>query len=596
MATIQGVYVALFGRPADPLGLAFFNGVTNNGANLSAISALSSQKEYTDRFAGQNNNTIVNSIYQSLFNRDAEPAGLAFFVDALNKGTLNINNIAIAILDGAQGNDKTVLAAKLASADAFTAALDQPAEVGAYIGTAAANAGRAFLADVTTTAKTAAQADTAVAAVVATGAQGNTITLAINEISKIVVGDAATNSTGKNDIFNATVVGAAATNVDASDAFVFGAAGDSIDGGLGTDTLNLTIDLGGTFDAAQLKSVEILNVSSTVDTGAVTMTNVTGVTQVTAKGGTTPASLTVNDVKLTTTVGVEGNMAAKVATFNFVAADVTGSSDAATLSLKDAVFTTTGKVTIAAIENLTINNSGTSSSAAPLDAVDLKAATITGAGTLTLDLAAAANTKVESVTTSAFTGTFTTDLTNLDAIKTYTGGAGIDKVSIDGAHTNDLAINLGGGNDALVLKAVGTESKTLTVNVGAGLDLVTVENDLGNVQAVDTNANFIKTLITIADFNKAEDSIKVDAGGAANRYTLLVAEQGAVDAATDLLGAATAAAAATAVGKTSVFTWKGDTYIFDNAGGSAALNAGDSLIKITGVTTADLTATNFSVI
>ena len=37
MATIQGVYLALFGRPADPLGLSFFNTATNNGANLAAI-------------------------------------------------------------------------------------------------------------------------------------------------------------------------------------------------------------------------------------------------------------------------------------------------------------------------------------------------------------------------------------------------------------------------------------------------------------------------------------------------------------------------------------------------------------------------------
>ncbi len=43
MATIQGVYVALFGRPADPTGLAYFNSVTNNGANLNAIGNLATQ-------------------------------------------------------------------------------------------------------------------------------------------------------------------------------------------------------------------------------------------------------------------------------------------------------------------------------------------------------------------------------------------------------------------------------------------------------------------------------------------------------------------------------------------------------------------------
>ncbi|MGL5138759.1 MAG: DUF4214 domain-containing protein, partial [Beijerinckiaceae bacterium] len=148
MATIQGIYVALFGRPADPAGLAFFNSATNNGANLAPIGDLAATKEYTDRFAGQSNVQIINSIYQSLFARDAEPAGLAFFVDALNKGTLNIKNIAIAILDGAQGSDKTTSDFKVAAAGAFTTAIDTPIEIGSYSGNAAAAQGRAFITGV----------------------------------------------------------------------------------------------------------------------------------------------------------------------------------------------------------------------------------------------------------------------------------------------------------------------------------------------------------------------------------------------------------------------------------------------------------------
>ncbi len=102
MATIQGVYLALFGRPADPLGLAFFNSATSNGADLRAIGPLQSSAEYQTRFAGQSNVQIINSIYQSLFNRAADLPGLTFFSNALANGTLTINNIAIAILDGAR--------------------------------------------------------------------------------------------------------------------------------------------------------------------------------------------------------------------------------------------------------------------------------------------------------------------------------------------------------------------------------------------------------------------------------------------------------------------------------------------------------------
>ncbi|MGC2238124.1 MAG: hypothetical protein WA584_18365 [Pyrinomonadaceae bacterium] len=46
MATIQEVYIALFGRPADPVGLRFYNEATDNGNNLDAVGALTGSDEY----------------------------------------------------------------------------------------------------------------------------------------------------------------------------------------------------------------------------------------------------------------------------------------------------------------------------------------------------------------------------------------------------------------------------------------------------------------------------------------------------------------------------------------------------------------------
>ncbi len=145
MATIQGIYIALFGRPADPAGLAFFNEATNNGADLTAIGDLASTDEYQSRFTGMSNEEIVNSIYQSLFGRDGEQAGIDFFVAGLEDGTFNINNIAIAILDGAQGDDLATVNAKIAAANIFTANLDQQVEIDAYAGADAAQIGRDFI-------------------------------------------------------------------------------------------------------------------------------------------------------------------------------------------------------------------------------------------------------------------------------------------------------------------------------------------------------------------------------------------------------------------------------------------------------------------
>lgn len=150
MATVQGIYLALFGRPADPAGLTYFNKITNDGKDLAAISNLAGQPEYLSRFSGMSNAQIVNSIYLSLFGREAEKAGLDFFVGQLESGKLTINTIALNILDGAAGNDKQVVETKLAAASLFTSHLDLAVEVQAYSGNTAATIVRNFISTINT--------------------------------------------------------------------------------------------------------------------------------------------------------------------------------------------------------------------------------------------------------------------------------------------------------------------------------------------------------------------------------------------------------------------------------------------------------------
>ncbi|MEO3386182.1 DUF4214 domain-containing protein [Mesorhizobium sp. CAU 1741] len=150
MATIQGIYIALFGRPADPAGLEFFNEATNNGADLTAIGDLAATDEYQDRFTGMSNEEIVNSIYLSLFERDGEAEGVEFYVNALEDGTYTINEIAIAILDGAQGTDLDTVNAKIAAGDLFLERLDLDEEIDAYDGLDAADLVRQFFDTVDT--------------------------------------------------------------------------------------------------------------------------------------------------------------------------------------------------------------------------------------------------------------------------------------------------------------------------------------------------------------------------------------------------------------------------------------------------------------
>jgi len=175
MATVQGVYLALFGRPADAGGLAYWNGVTKAGADLSAmLKELPALPEYTSRFTNMSNEQIVKSIYQALFGRDPEAKGLADFTAALNNKTQTISSIAVNILDGAQGTDKARIDAKLAASDIFTAHLDLPAEQTAYNANTLQIA-KDYLAGVTeSTPGTGATADVAIAKMVAQPQGGGT--------------------------------------------------------------------------------------------------------------------------------------------------------------------------------------------------------------------------------------------------------------------------------------------------------------------------------------------------------------------------------------------------------------------------------------
>jgi len=582
MATIQGVYVALFGRPADPAGLAYFTTATQNGADLTKIGDLASTQEYKDRFAGQNNNQIVTSIYRSLFNRDPEAGGLNFFVNALNTGALSINNIAIAILDGAQGSDKTIVDAKVASAAAFTAALDTPVEIGTYVGNDAAAQGRAFLAGVTTTAKTAAEADTAVADIVAKANVGVTVALTAGGANNIVVGTAAGNTSDKNDTINAT---AAAND--------WAPATDLVDGGFGVDTFNATINglaAAGTgkLVANGLKNVEIINISTVTAASTLDLTEAKQATQV-WHAGTAAANfnLGVSGLALSTTVGLKGALDATVTTFTF--ADTTGTSDSAALALNAAV--TTGGVNIAGVETLNITNEGTSS-IGTVTAAAATAVNIAGKGSLSLAIDAGDTKTV----TNTSTGTVSINVGAAEKLTTYTGSDAIDIVTTNTAGiTANQVINTGAGADAITVNGGGNAAFSITLTGGAGSDLFYFGTAaaLNNVNAI-TAADIGKSLVTISDFNKAEDSITYNNQTANARAVLTVGELGQISGQADLVAAITKAVEfREGTEDTFIFTFGTDAYIYTDIGANG-LTAGDGLVKITGITAADLTASNFT--
>lgn len=533
MASIQGVYVALFGRPADPTGLNYFNGVTNNGADLTKIGDLAATQEYQDRFNGKTNVEIITSIYNSLFNRNPEQAGLDFFVNALATGTLNINNIAIAILDGAQGTDKTLVDKKIAAADLFTAALDQPNEIAAYQGNAAGAQGVTYLEAVTATSATpaAATADTAVAALLG-GVTGQVFTLTTT------VGESVIGTVG-NDTFSAVVDAAGLGGTPPATLNN----GDNVDGKDGVDTINiLSGSAAATVPTSAIKNMEIVNLVSDTPgdsfaAGVANVNNFEGVQQLWQKGGA--AAQDVLNVTNSVTAGFDSTVL--VGGAGSVVAAAGAANDTVNVQLANVATGGTleiSETTVGGVKNAVVNGSVAGAGALT---IDLDTATTNGtapttenmlsvglssSGTLTvtssslkiLDMSASTGNLVQGgavATVETLKGGSGNDtLLGGAASKLIEGGAGADTITggnVAGEVINGGAQGTGAGNlfDAITLGAGGQAQTVITETGHSGLTATTI----------DQITNFITTEDKL-DFNLAAGSAtNFLAGGASSGVT-----------------------------------------------------------------------------
>lgn len=156
--SLQQLYVAYFSRPADVAGLAFWEAmlVRTEGATSDVAAAFAASAEYRAAYAGKNAAQIVDTVYTNLFGRLAETAGKQYWAELLSNGILGIDAVVTAVAAGAQGSDRVAFDSKVAAATAFTGALDTAAEIAGYSGAAAIGRAVDFLAAITTAAELAA--------------------------------------------------------------------------------------------------------------------------------------------------------------------------------------------------------------------------------------------------------------------------------------------------------------------------------------------------------------------------------------------------------------------------------------------------------
>ncbi len=168
---VESLYVAYFGRPADPNGLANFSAAlqaanaptdvtglatayATNPAVKSLIDSFGTSTESQKLYGGGSTTDFVNAVFQNVLGRAPLAAGVSFWVNSIDAGSVSMGDAALAIMSGALTNssaqgkiDAQLVDNRLAAAGYFTGA----ATANTYIGATAAGDARKMLASITAT-------------------------------------------------------------------------------------------------------------------------------------------------------------------------------------------------------------------------------------------------------------------------------------------------------------------------------------------------------------------------------------------------------------------------------------------------------------
>jgi serralysin len=121
---IQGLYVAFFGRPADPAGLA--NWAASAGAYAELLNTFTGSAEYLEFFPDPSaTKANVITLYHNLLGRtpsDTEANGWVADITDASKPDINLNSLAYHFLVNAGVEDTKVINAKIDVASELTAA------------------------------------------------------------------------------------------------------------------------------------------------------------------------------------------------------------------------------------------------------------------------------------------------------------------------------------------------------------------------------------------------------------------------------------------------------------------------------------------
>ena len=146
---VQEAYIAYYGRPADPGGLAHWVSQLDRGVTFDVmLQSFGASEEAVTLFGNKTNEDTVKTLFQQILGRTPDTGGLLFYAGKLEDGSMTGITIAQNVFDGATGSDATMVANKLAVAKAFNTSLNTAEKKAAYAGADAVVTLREMLATV----------------------------------------------------------------------------------------------------------------------------------------------------------------------------------------------------------------------------------------------------------------------------------------------------------------------------------------------------------------------------------------------------------------------------------------------------------------
>jgi hypothetical protein len=483
---LQELYVAYFGRAADPTGLDYW---TEEGTTQAAFAAhMYAQAEFKDAYGSKSVEAQVNQIYKNLFDREADVTGLTYWTQQINLGVLKVAEIATHLIWAAQNNsgsadDKTALTNRTNAAVAYTAEVKkttanilayQPTTTSPWVAGSGITEGISYLSGID---KDTAHTDAGITASVANLSTTTTTTDAAKSLVTTTGLDVLVGGTGDDSVTTDTATVSAA---------------DTFDGGAGTDSLTKSFTGEGAVILPALTNVETVTLTE-IDTDE----DGTGASFDALDYSTVSTwvlnhiddDFTISNIDAADIVRIVENVGTTV-DVTVTHKSLTGSADAAEIEVD--AFDASSDLAVGALETLTIESVGSSAStiaaltAAAVTTLNLTATssaltvTETDAGganvATTVNVTGgykvtgtnALSTAVTTIDASAATGGSEFSLSGLTA-PTFTGGTGADVVTVI---TADATVNTGAGDDKVEINSIVVGAGSL--DGGAGTDTLLI--------------------------------------------------------------------------------------------------------------------------